>query len=444
MITIPGTSRRFCDGISRRNFLRIGALGFGGLALPDILRAEQEQRIGRSQKSIIMIYLPGGPPHQDMFEIKTEAPSEIRGEFQPIRTNVPGIEICELLPKMASIMDKLIPVRSVVGAVDDHSNHQCFTGRLRRTQSPPGGWPTFGAVVSKLQGMTQPGVPPFVGLEPRMKHRPYNAATPGFLGIGHRSFRPEGDCRADMTLNGITLDRLRDRERLLAGLDRFRRDVDGQGLMEGLDTFERQALGMLASNRLAEALDFQKEDARTIESYGKGDPAVRGDAAPRILEQFLVARRLVEAGVRCVTIAFGFWDYHGSNFSRCREDLPMLDQGVRALVTDLYQRGLDKDVSVVVWGEFGRTPKINPKAGRDHWPRVSCALLSGGGMKTGQAIGATDRLGGEAEERPVHFQEIFATLYHNVGLDVNKATVQDLAGRPHYLTDGRQPMPELI
>lgn len=443
MITIPGTSRRFCDGISRRNFLRIGALGFGGLALPDILQAEQEQGIGRSQKSIIMIYLPGGPPHQDMFEIKTEAPSEIRGEFQPIRTNVPGIEICELLPKMASIMDKLIPVRSVVGAVDDHSNHQCFTGRLRRTP-PPGGWPTFGAVVSKLQGMTQPGVPPFVGLEPKMKHHPYNAATPGFLGIGHRSFRPEGDCRADMTLNGITLDRLRDRERLLAGLDRFRRDVDGGGLMEGLDTFERQALGMLASNRLAEALDFQKEDARTIESYGKGDPAVRGDAAPRILEQFLVARRLVEAGVRCVTIAFGFWDYHGSNFSRCREDLPMLDQGVRALVTDLYQRGLDKDVSVVVWGEFGRTPKINPKAGRDHWPRVSCALLSGGGMKTGQAIGATDRLGGEVKERPVHFQEILATLYHNVRLDVNKATVKDLAGRPHYLTDGRQPIPELI
>lgn len=444
MITIPGTSRRFCDGISRRNFLRIGALGFGGLALPDILRAEQEQRIGRSQKSIIMVYLPGGPPHQDMFEIKTEAPSEIRGEFQPIRTNVQGIEICELLPKMASIMDKLIPVRSVVGAVDDHSNHQCFTGRLRRTQSPPGGWPTFGAVISKLQGMTQPGVPPFVGLEPRMKHRPYNAATPGFLGIGHRSFRPEGDCRADMTLNGITLDRLRDRERLLAGLDRFRRDADERGLMEGLDTFAQQALGMLASSRLAEALDFQKEDARTIESYGKGDPAVRGDAAPRILEQFLVARRLVEAGVRCVTIAFGFWDYHGSNFSRCREDLPMLDQGVHALVTDLCQRGLDKDVSVVVWGEFGRTPKINTKAGRDHWPRVSCALLAGGGMKTGQAIGSTDRLGGEVEERPVHFQEIFATLYYNVGLDVNKVTVKDLAGRPHYLTDGRQPIPELI
>ena len=444
MITIPGTANTFCDGVSRRNFLRIGALGFGGLALPELLRAEQAKGTGSSQKSIVMIYLPGGPPHQDMFEIKTDAPSEIRGEFRPIKTNVPGIEICELLPKTASIMDKLVPIRSVVGAVDHHSNHQCFTGRLLNQPAPPGGWPTFGAVVSRLQGTSQPGVPPFVGLEPKMKHRPYNAASPGFLGVGHRSFRPEGDGQADMTLNGITLDRLRDRKGLLAQFDRFRRDVDHRGLMEGLDVFNEQAMGILASGRLVEALDYQREDERTQELYGKGDPAIRGDAAPRILEQFLVARRLVEAGVRCVTVAFGFWDYHGSNFRLCREDMPMLDQGVHALVTDLYRRGLDRDVSVVVWGEFGRTPSINAKAGRDHWPRVSCALLSGGGMRTGQAIGSTDRLGGEADERPVHFQEILATLYHNVGLDVNRDTIDDLSGRPHYLTDGRQPIPELI
>ena len=373
-----------------------------------------------------------------------DAPSEIRGEFQPIKTNVPGIEVCELLPKIASIMDKLTPIRSVVGAVDDHSNHQCFTGRLRRTPPPPGGWPTFGAVVSRLQGAARPSVPPFIGLEPTMKHTPYNAATPGFLGVGHRSFRPEGDCKADMILNGVTLDRLRDRAALLSSFDNFRRDVDGGGLMDGLDTFNQQAFGMLTSSALVKALDWQKEPTKIIERYGKGDPAVRGDAAPRILEQFLVARRLVEAGVRCVTVAFGFWDYHGSNFRLCREDLPMLDQGVHALVTDIHERGLDKDVSVIVWGEFGRTPTINKDAGRDHWPRVSCALLAGGGMRTGQAIGSTDRLGGEADERPVHFQEILATLYHNVGIDVTKATVKDLAGRPHYLTDGYQPIPELI
>ncbi len=440
MLSLPGGSHRFCDGISRRSFLRIGGLAMGGLALPQLLQAEE----GRAGRSIIMIYLPGGPPHQDLFDVKTEAPREIRGEFASIPTSVPGIRIGELLPRMASIMDKLVPIRSVVGARDHHSNHQCFTGRILGSPSPPGGWPTFGAVVSRLKGPARPGLPPFVGLEPRMKHRPYNAATPGFLGVGHRSFRPEGDCRADMTLNGVTLERLRDREALRRGFDRFQREADSAGLMEGLDVFHQQALGILSSGRLLEALDYQREDPRTIEMYGRGDPAVRGDAAPRILEQFLVARRLVEAGVRCVTLAFGFWDYHSKNFARCREDLPMLDQGVHSLVTDLHQRGLDREVTVIVWGEFGRTPKINKDAGRDHWPRVSCALMACGGMRTGQAIGSTDRLGGEAEDRPVHFQEILATLYHNMGLDVNRDTVTDLSGRPHYLTDGRQPLPELI
>jgi len=200
----------------------------------------------------------------------------------------------------------------------------------------------------------------------------------------------------------------------------------------------------LTSSKLLEALDFQREDRRVIERYGKGDPKPHGDAAPMLMEQFLVARRLVEAGVRVVTLAFGFWDYHGNNHRNARQDLPLLDQGVSALVEDLHQRGLDKDVSVVVWGEFGRTPVINKDAGRDHWPKVSCALLAGGGMKTGQVIGATDRLGGEAVERPVHFQEVFATLYHHMGIDVNKATVTDLSGRPHFLVDGYQPMREVI
>jgi uncharacterized protein (DUF1501 family) len=230
----------------------------------------------------------------------------------------------------------------------------------------------------------------------------------------------------------------------LESFDGFRRDVDASGLMEGLDAFNQQAFGVLTSSKLAEALDFQKENPKCIARYGKGDPKPRGDAAPRMPEQFLVARRLVEAGARVVTVSFGFWDYHGNNFKTAREDMPMLDQGVTALVEDLHQRGLDKDVSVVVWGEFGRTPTINKDAGRDHWPRVSCALLACGGMKTGQVIGATDRLGGEASERPVDFQEVFATLYHNLGIDVTRATVPDLSGRPRYLVDGFQAMPELI
>jgi uncharacterized protein (DUF1501 family) len=444
MLTIYGKQARFCDGISRRNFLKIGGLSLGGLAMPQLLEAEAQSGIRRSHKAVIMIYLPGGPPHQDMFDLKMDAPSEIRGEFQPIKTNVPGIQICEHLPRMAAMMDKLTVIRSISDAVDDHSDFHCMTGRFKRAQ-PPGGWPTFGSVVTKLLGQSNRAIPAFVGLEPKMQHRPYNDATPGFLGAGYRSFRPEGSGKSDMILNGVTLDRLADRRSLLTGFDRFRRDVDASGLMEGLDSFNEQAFGVLTSSKLLEALDFQREDKRVIERYGKGDPKPHGDAAPMLMEQFLVARRLVEAGARCVTVAFGFWDYHGQNFKNAKADMPLLDQGVTALVEDLHQRGLDKDVSVVVWGEFGRTPTINKDAGRDHWPKASCAVLACGGMKTGQVIGATDRLGAEPAERPVKFGEVFATVYHNLGIDVNKTTITDLSGRPQYLVDdGCQPMKEIV
>jgi hypothetical protein len=443
MLTIYGKSARFCDGLSRRNFLRIGALGLGGMALPELLKAEAQSNLGRSRKAIIMIYLPGGPPHQDTFDIKVDAPQEIRGEFRPIKTSVPGIQICEHLPRIAKITDKLAIIRSMVGAEDNHYDYQCQTGRLKRTE-PPGGWPSIGSVISKLQGGNDPAVPAFIGLEPTMQHRPYNSAGPGFLGIAHRSFRPSGDAKSDLVLNGVSLERLSDRRALLTSFDRFRREVDSSGLMTGLDAFNQQAFGVLTSSKLVDALNLDKEDARVRERYGKGDPKPHGDAAPMLTEQFLMARRLVEAGARCVTVAFGFWDYHGRNFENGRRDMPLLDRGVTALVEDLHERGLEKDVSVVIWGEFGRTPTINKDAGRDHWPRVSCALLAGGGMKTGQVIGATDRLGGEATERPVHFQEVFATLYHNIGIDVNKATVKDLSGRPQFLVDGYQPMKELV
>ena len=444
MLTIYGQSSKFCDGFSRRNFLKIGSLALGGMALPELLQAEAKSGTGRSHKAIIMIYLPGGPPHQDTFDLKLDAPSEIRGEFKPIKTNVAGIEICEHLPLMAKMADKLAFLRSVVGAEDNHYDYQCLTGRLKRNE-PPGGWPSIGSVISKLQGATHAAMPPFVGLEPIMQHKPYNASGPGFLGVPHRSFRPAGPGKADMVLNGITVERLNDRKALLASFDRFRRDVDTSGAMEGLDAFNQQAFGVLTSNRLVEALDLGGEDKRIVERYGKGDPKPHGDAAPMLTEQFLMARRLVEAGARFVTVAFGFWDYHGKNFENARRDLPLLDRGVTALVQDIHDRGLDKDVSVIVWGEFGRTPTINKDGGRDHWPKVSCALLAGGGMKTGQVIGATDRLAGEASERPVHFQEVFATLYHNIGIDVNKATITDLTGRPQYLVDNNyQPMRELV
>ncbi len=446
MLTILGPKKGgFCDGVSRRNFLKIGSLGLGGLALPQLLQAEAQSGIRGSHKAVIMIFLPGGPSHQDMFDLKMDAPSEIRGEFRPIPTNVPGIEICEHLPQLAKLADKYTLIRSIVGASGGHDAVQCLTGRDRKNM-PTGGWPSMGSSLSKLMGPTNKSVPPFVGLSPKMGHMPWaDTGTPGFLGISHSPFKPSGAGQDDLVLNGMTLDRLADRRSLLGSFDRFRRDVDASGLMEGLDTFNDQAFGMLTSSKLLHALDLTKEDPRVVERYGKGDPKNRDDGGPKLMEHFLIARRLVEAGSRCVTLAFSRWDHHGKNFDALRQDLPLLDQGLSALIEDLHLRGLDKDVSVVVWGEFGRTPKINNGGGRDHWPNVSCALLAGGGLRYGQVIGSTDRIGGEAEDRPVRFGEVFATLYHGLGVNVNTASINDLSGRPQHLVEnGMQPLREMI
>ncbi|MEX2174616.1 MAG: DUF1501 domain-containing protein [Pirellulaceae bacterium] len=444
MLSIVGRSRSLCDGWTRRELLTIGALGLGGLALPDLLRAEAAAGQGASRKAIIMIYLCGAPPHQDMFDLKMEAPAEVRGEFSPIGTAVPGIQICEHLPRLARIMDKLVPIRSVYGSPNgSHDSFICYTGRSF-TQQPPGGWPSVGSTLAKLQGAKNAAIPPFVGLSPRAGHPPYGSpGHPGFLGSAHSAFRPNGEGQADLKLNGIPAERLSDRRQLLSSVDRMRRDLDGK--IEGQDAFTQQALGVLTSSRLAEALDVSREDPKVRERYGKGDPRNYGDGAPRNLEHFLIARRLVEAGARCVTLNFGRWDFHSNNFSEFKNThAPQFDQGMSALVEDLHERGLDQDVSVVAWGEFGRTPIINKDAGRDHWPQVGCGLLAGGGMKMGQVIGATDRLGGEITERPVHFGEVLATLYRQLGIDANQTTVRDLAGRPQYLVDQFAPMPELV
>jgi hypothetical protein len=446
MLTIHSgrVSRGFCDSLPRRSFLQVGALAVGGLSLPGLLRAEAAAGLGTSDKSIIMVYLPGGPPHQDLFDLKPAAPVEIRGEFQPIATQVPGVEICELLPKLAQRMDRLAVIRSVVGAKDRHESFQCLTGRLRDNQ-PAGGWPEMGAVLSKLRGPRHVAVPPFIGLSPQMQHRPYNNGYAGFLGTAHSAFQPNGNGQSDLTLGTITLDRLSDRRRLLSALDSLRRDADASIAVQGADALQQQALGVLTSSRLADALDLEKETPEVRERYGEGTDRVQGDAAPRLNQQFLLARRLVEAGARCVTLSYSFWDWHGNNFKNARRNLPDLDQAVSALVDDLYERGLDRHVTVVVWGEFGRTPRINQDGGRDHWPNVSCALLAGGGMRVGQAIGTTDRYGAEAKDRPVHFQEIFATLYQNLGIDPHNFTVTDLTGRPRYLVDAEfNGLPELM
>jgi len=450
MLTIQSQhSEKFCDGLSRRGFLQIGGLALGGASLPGLLKAESVSSSGSGlgHKSVIMIFLAGGPPHQDMWDIKTEAPSAFRGEFSPINTNVSGIQICEEFPQMAGMADKFAFIRSMVGCEGPHDAVQCLTGRPGRKNVPPGGWPSMGAALSKLEGSTNPSCPPFVGLSPKCGHDEWgDPGHAGFAGPSHAPFTPfRGGGKEDMVLQGISMERLGDRKALLKSFDNFRRDVDSKGMMAGMDAFTEQAFGVLTSSKLAKALDISQESRKTRERYGKGTEKLTADGPWKRLDQFLMARRLVEAGARCVTLGFSRWDWHGATFKRGREDFPLLDQGLSALVQDLHDRGLDKDVSVVVWGEFGRSPKINTNAGRDHWPRVSSAVLAGGGMNTGQVIGATDRIGGEAAERPVEFQEVFATLYHNMGIDARTTTIEDNTGRPHYLVDSQySPMRELV
>ncbi|MCP5541021.1 MAG: DUF1501 domain-containing protein [Akkermansiaceae bacterium] len=453
MLTVfgkPAGRGRFCDGVSRRDFLRIGGLGLGGVALPQLLEAEQLSGLRRSRKAIIMIYMCGAPPHQDLYDLKMDAPSAIRGEFRPIPTKVPGIQICELLPRLAKIMDKCVAIRSLHGAPNgSHDSFMCYTGKvgstLTQTGQPPGGWPAIGSVMSRLMGPVNPNIPPFVGLAPKAGHPPYGSSgKPGYLGFNHGPFKPSGPGKGDLTLKAINASRLDEREGLLRSFDRFRREADRSGLMEGMDEFHQQAFGMLTSSELANALNLDNEDPKVRERYGKGDPNNVGDGAPRNLEHFLLARRLVEAGARCVTLNFGRWDFHSQNFSGMRSHAPLFDQGLGALIEDLHERGMADDVTVVAWGEFGRTPTINKDAGRDHWPQVGCGLLACGGLKTGQVIGATDRLGGEIADRPVHFGEVFATLYQRLGIDANQVTLRDLSGRPQYLVDGYKPLRELI
>jgi hypothetical protein len=450
MLSILGRAGRFCDGLSRRAFLQVGGLALGGLSLPQLLRAEAQAGIRNSHKAVIMVFLSGGPPHQDMVDLKPDAPAEVRGEFNPIDTAVPGIQICEHLPKMAKMMDRLTIIRSLVGSEGAHSAFQCMHGRTQQRQ-PNGGWPSLGSTVSKLQGPTREDVPPFVGLSPKMITAPWAiVGEPGFLGRKYAAFKPNADGMGGMVLKGVTLEQLGERRRLMDSFDGLRRELDAAGGLAASDEYTRQAFDILASSRLADALDLDREPDRIRDWYGRGDPkpAGFGDAGPLMNDYLLAARRLVEAGARVVTLAYGRWDWHGkphgTTFENARHHFPVLDQGLCALVEDLHLRGLDKDVTVLVWGEFGRTPRINKEAGRDHWPQVGCAILACGGMRTGQVIGSTNRLGEVARDRPVHFQEVFATLYHNLGLDPHTRTVTDLSGRPHYLVDdGYEPIREL-
>ncbi len=428
MLTIFGARQLFCDGVSRRNFLKIGGLACGGLALPELLRAEaQASTKPATGKSIIMIYLPGGPSHMDTYDLKPEAAMEFRGEFKPIASKVSGMDFCEYFPRQAAIADKLAVIRSVCGIVEEHAPAQVMSGYGQAIGQAQGGRPGLGAILSKLQGPKDPRVPPYVSL---MGNTP--GIDAGYAGAAHRPFTPDGPGMENLALNpNITLARLSDRKSLLRAFDNVASDVDASGAMSGMNAFAARAFEMVTAPKTRDALDLTREDPRLRDRYG---PQGAG---------FLQARRLVEAGVRCVTLAIGGWDTHGNNFVHLRNQLPVVDQAVASLVDDLHARGLDKDCSVVMWGEFGRTPRVNMTAGRDHWPAVMSALVAGGGLRTGQFIGSSNARGEVPKDNPVTVQRVLATLYHALGIDP-AATLMSNTGRPMYLLDEREPIAELV
>jgi hypothetical protein len=429
MWTILGKPTAYCDGITRRNFLKVGAFG-AGLGLTDLLRAQGASSKARP-KSAIMVWLAGGPPHIDMYDMKPDAPAEFRGEFKPIRTNVTGVQICEHFPLQAKMWDRFAVIRSVV-AVHEHTDVETHTGysaQINRTAQHP----TFGAVVSKLRGGDRPDIPPYVSLRGLTLGQ-----EPGYLGIGHRAFSPDGPGLKNLLpATGVTAARLGDRKALLSSFDSLRRDIDATGTMKGYDAFTARAFDMVASGAVRKALDLSKEDSRVRDRY-KG------------IEQFLTARRLVEAGVGCVTLGYGGWDTHGAQFGEgsdnwkaCRKQLPELDRGLAYLIQDLHERGMADDVVTVCWGEFGRSPKIFPTNGRDHWPQVMSVLVAGGGLKMGQAIGATSARAETPRDRPYRVSQVLSTLYRAIGINPAR-TFPDHNGRPMYILDDREPVTELL
>jgi len=372
-----------------------------------------------------MIWMRGGPSHIDSYDMKPDAPAEIRGEFTPIRTNVPGIHVCEYLPKHAQMMDKLAIIRGIKSNdLGDHTPHYILTGFPDRGKRP-----VFGAVVSYLRPRTD-GMPPYVSL----MYKPpglYDNEGPVYVGPAHRPFVPKAEGLANLSLaKGVSLERLGDRRGLLTEFDTLSREVDAQGRMGGIDTYTQRALEMVTSPRVREAFNVKRESDEARARYGK------------YCENFLLARRLVEAGVSVVTLKVGDWDTHEKNFKDMREQLPRLDQGFHALVTDLYDRGLDKDVAVVLWGEFGRAPKISRGDGRDHWPEAGAAVIAGGGFKVGQVIGETDSHGARSKVTPYTPGNVLSSLYRHLGIDP-AATIPDHSKRPMHVLDDRNPVCEL-
>jgi len=432
-----GRKQRNCEGVSRRDFLRVGGLGLGsglaGLTLSDMLRQKAiagADIASTSEKSVIWLWLSGGPTHVETFDPKMTAPAEYRSVTGEVKTNLPGVTLGGNFERMAQVADKMAFVRSFAHTNSGHSGgtHYVMTGYDNRladngaVSSRPG----LGSIISRVRGTNHPTT----GLPTYVRMGGIYADGPAFLGTAYGPFDPAGEARRNMTL-AVDNARLDNRREMLAGIDTVRRDVDRTGVMEGLDSFEEQAFNLILS-RSQQAFDLKYEDPRVVDRYGKG-----------LGQQLLQARRLTEAGCGFVTLNYGGWDMHGNIKQAMDQRGPEVDRAVAALVEDLDQRGQLDNTLLVISGEFGRTPKINGSGGRDHWAPLSTLALAGGGLQMGQVIGESAEKVDVPKTKPITPQDLMATVFHVLNID-RRIQFTNQSGRPTYMIENGKPIEELV
>jgi hypothetical protein len=440
ILNVKGDSYRCCDGLTRRGMLKAGFLAFGGLTLPDLLRRQaMAAEAGQQAKdmSVILIWQGGGPSHMDMWDLKPSAPSEYRGSFGSIPTSVKGYEVSEHMPKIARVCDKLSIIRSTTHEDSGHesASHFLLTGYKPTNDIPAQEMPSYGSIVGKEMGPRTPSFPAYVTIPTAPR-----SAAAAYLGVAHNPFETHGDPNSDqfnvqnMTLpGGVSLERMQNRRAVLQRFDTLRRDADAAGNIAGMDSFYQQAFDMVTSPAVQKAFDMSQETAELRQKYGRDKWG----------QSCLLARRLVEAGVRFVTVDMGGWDTHANNFEELKNGkLASFDRSFAALVQDLADRGRLQNTLVLVWGEFGRTPRINDKAGRDHWPNVFTTLMAGGGLRP-TVLGTSDSKAEYPKDRPVSPQDVLATMYRQLGIDRTKSYINE-AARPVEILNYGEPIRELI
>jgi len=440
MLTIYGNRTSCCDGLPRRSFLKAGFLGMAGLSLPQMLRVRAEAAAAGSslaKTSVIFIELQGGPSQFETYDPKPEAPAEYRGPFDVVATKLPGVVFSELMQQQARVIDKLAIVRSVHHENNGHyaSRHLTQTGHIgdgtQENQAP-----SAGSIVARLRGANARGIPAYVNVL-RPEFGPFGRAA--YLGNSYDPFTVGNPNNKDFQVRnlalaeGLTMSRIEDRRSLLGVFDRARRVLDQRRVAEAMDHFTYQAFDMVTGERARAAFDVGRESPTVRDRYGRSTHG----------QSMLLARRLVEAGVTFVTVSLSGWDDHGRIKERMGGRGPIYDKAVAALVTDLYERGLDRDVLVISMGEFGRTPRINKRAGRDHWGALMSVMFSGGGLRVGQVIGASNRKGEEPTDAPYRPENALAMVYRHLGIDP-ATTIDDFAGRPRSILDHRNLIEELI